>query len=385
MPFRYIFSAFLVMGTIVSAYSEELKAVPDQVYPDLEYVLSLSQTEADLDPKQLSELVQFIMAVPAKSSGELKKRKGASGAFHAFSIQGNLDHVIDYAYNPNIPIYVTAPSSLRSQEWLTPKVKSALHNLPRKVESADDIRLLRGQDSEAITPDTNTGGYYTYRQDRIVAILPGPTGPVLISASSQIDLSEVGKKGCVVGDDKDWNYLYSGETGLNKTGLGWVDSYMYYADSILIYVTDISSNTINIGSFKWLNAGWARMNMVKSSHILKGIKRFASDFKAVLEAPGLPEAPVLAGKYRELLQSSDQKLRQMVSSYLQALISSGASELSSDPFKSLLSSGEYLKQMNHEEMVKVLLLEHVKEYVGKDPLVRFVSQPTAPLTSDSLN
>ncbi len=365
MVFRYILLALLMVGTIDSAYGEELKTVPDPVYPGLEYVLSLSQSTADLDPEQLSDLIHFVRSQPAKSSMVLKERRGAAGAFHAFSIQGDLGHVLDYVYNPNIPAYVTMPSSIRKQKWLTPQVNDALRNLPRKVESAKDIRLLRGQDREGITPDTNTGGYYVYNQDRIVTILPGPTGPVLISASIQSDLSEVGKKGCIVGDDRDWNYLYADVTGLNKTGLGWVDSYMYYADSVIIYVADSLENVIYVGSFKWLNAGWAKINMVNSDHILNGIKRFALDFKAVLEAPGLPAVPLLAGKYRALKESSEESLRQMVSPYLQGLISSGASGVRSNPFKSLLASGEYLQQMNHEEMVKVLLLEYVKGCMAK--------------------
>ncbi len=384
MVFRYILLLLLMMGTIGSAYGEELKTVPGPVYPGLEYVLSLSQSTADLDPEQLSDLINFVRSQPAESSMVLNERRGAAGAFHAFSVQGGLGHVLDYAYNPNIPAYVTMPSSVRKQKWLTPQVNDALRNLPRKVESAGDIRLLRGRDREGITPDTNTGGYYVYDQDRIVTILPGPTGTVLISASSQTDLSEVGKKGCIVGDDKDWNYLYTDETGLNKTGLGWVDSYMYFADSVIVYVADSLANVVHVGSFKWLNAGWAKINMVNSGHILNGIKRFASDFKAVLEAPGLPAMPLLAGKYRELKESSEQSLRQMVSPYLQALVSSGASEVRSNPFKSLLASGEYLQQMNHEEMVKVLLLEYVKGCIGKDPLVRFAPQPTQTVTSGSL-
>jgi hypothetical protein len=188
---------------------------------------------------------------------------------------------------------------------------------------------------------------------------------VLISVSSQNELSEVGKKGCVVGDDTDWNYLYSGEEGLNTTGLGWVNSYMYHAQSVLIYVADSPSNVIHVGSFKWLNAGWAKMNMVNSSHILSGIKRFARDFKSVLEAPGLPKALVIEDKYRRLKQSDEQGLRRMVSTYLQALSSSGDSEVHSNPFKSLLSSGEYLEQMTREELVRILLLEYVKRSIGK--------------------
>jgi hypothetical protein len=55
----------------------------------------------------------------------------------------------------------------------------------------------------------------------------------------------------------------------------------------------------------------------------------------------------------------------MVSSYLQALNSSSDSAVHSNPFKSLLSSGEYLEQMSHEELVRVLLLEYVKRSIGK--------------------
>jgi hypothetical protein len=374
MPLPYIFTLLLMFGTISPALGETELKVPTQVYPDLEYVLSLFQSSDDLDPTQLTELIKFVTFTPAESGMKLKERDGASGAFYSFTVQGDFADVLDYVYNPGIPLYVTMPSSLRQHEWLAPEVTQALMKLPRLVESADDIRLLRGRDREVITPDTNTGGYYRYTQDRVVTILPGPTGPVLISVSSQNDLSEVGKKGCIVGDDKDWNYLYSNETGLNKTGMGWVDSYMYSAHSILIYVVDSSSNEIHLGSFKWLNAGWATMNMVKSSHILKGIKRFASDFKAVIEAPGLPSALALADKYRQLQQTSEAGLQQMVSPYLESLTSDSASGLDSSFFKRLLSSGKYLQQMSHEELVKVLLLEYVKGNIGKKTMVHLASQ-----------
>ncbi len=375
MLFSYIFTTLLLLGTVVSADGQEQQTVPDHVYPGLEYVLSLPQASTELDPQQLSGLINFVGSMPVESSMTLRERQDAAGAFFAFSVQGDLARVLDYVYNPDIPIYVTMPSSLRQQEWLTPAVHDELRKLPRRVESAKDIRLLRGRDREVITPDTNTGGYYMYDQDRIVTLLPGPTGPVLVSVSSQNDQSEVGKKGCVVGDDKDWNYLYSDEKGLNKTGLGWVESYMYNAHSVVIYVADSSTNVIHVGSFKWLNAGWGKMNMVNSNHILNGMKRFSLDFKAVLEAPGLPGAQVLASKYRELLQSSKQELGQLVAPYLKALKGSGASGLQSDPFKSLLYSGEYLQQMSHEEMVKILLLEYIKGCIGKDSFARLASQP----------
>lgn len=382
-PSYCILTVLVMLAMVVSASGKEQDSVPGQVYQALEYLFNLSQSEDDLDPEKLSALINFVQTVPVESGMILEERRGAVGAFHAFSVEGNLSRVLDYAYSPDIPIYVTMPSSVQDHKWLTPEVDNHLRSLARNVESTIDIRLLRGRDREVITPDTNTGGYYTYTQDRLVTILPGPSGPVLVSASIQVDPSDVGRKGCVVGDDKNWNYLYSDETGLSTTGLGWVDSYMYHADSVIVYVADSSRNVLHVGSFKWLNGGWAKINMVKAHHILNGIKRFASDFKAVLESPGLPDAQVVADKYRELLQATEQELRRLVSRYLQALNGSGNLDVCPSPLESLVSSGEYLEQMTRAEMVRVLLLEFFKEYLGKEPLIRIASQPgqTATITS----
>ena len=378
MRIHFIFIVLLVLGTGAFTYAAEPQTAPDGVYPGLEYILSLTQSSADLDPKRLSGLIDFVGSVPDDTGMILKERQGASGAFYGFAVKGEFRQVLDYVYNPDIPLYVTMPSSLRQHEWLTPQVLEPLRGLARQIDSAGGIQLIRGRDREVITPDTNTGGYYGYDQERLLTILPGPTGPVLISVSSQNDLSEVGRKGYIVGSDNDWNYLYSQETGLNTFGMGWVESYMYYAHSVLVYVSDSATNMLHIGSFKWLNAGWAKMNMVNSGHILPGIKRFAADFKKVLEAPGLPEPLTLGNKYRELQQSSGDSLRQAVSRYLDALLSKEPGGLDSKLFKTLLSSGEYLQQMSHQELVQVLLLEYVKESIGKASPAGVVSQLSLP-------
>lgn len=370
MQFRYFFVLFLIMGTVNLSSAEDLQIVPEPLYPELEYLFSLTHSEDNFQPDQVAGLVDFVRTVTVGSSSKLTSRKGISGAFFSFSVKGNLGHILDYSYNPDIPAYVTMPSSLSEHKWLTPQTGDELQSLPRTVEGTNTIHLLRGKDSEVITPDTNTGGYYGYNQDRLVVMMPGPTGPVLLSASIQAGVSDVGKKGCLAGDDMDWNYLYSDKKGLNKAGLGWVSSYMYNAHSAIIYVADSEKNVVHIGSFKWLDAGWAKMNLVKSTHILNGIRRFASDFKSVLEAPGLPEPQTLAGKYKTLLQSDEDELRTDVAVYLQALVDANSAGVQRKPFKKLLSSGKYLKKMSREEMVKILILEYIKECIGKVSLVR---------------
>ena len=366
--FMRLLLAVLLHG-VLFGHALAMSSVPDDVYPELEELLGLPRASVAPASDRLKHLVDLVRSTPAGTSMAMKDRAKATGAFHAFAVRGNLERVVEYVYNPEIPIYVTMPSSVREQEWLSQNVGQALKTMSQAVRAGDGF-FMRGQEREIITPDANTGGYYAYRQDRAMAVVPTDGGPVLVSVSCQPEPSDVGRKGCVVGKDGDWNYLYSEETGLTKTGLGWVDSYMYNAYSVLVYVPDAATGVVRVGSFKWLNAGWAKMNMVKQTHILNGIKRFASDFKAVLESPSLPKASELAAKYRALTQSNPETLREMVSPYVAAISQSGEGAVKSDPFKELLDSGEYLRSMSQREMVKVLLQEYLKSRIGKATMVR---------------
>jgi hypothetical protein len=193
--------------------------------------------------------------------------------------------------------------------------------------------------------------------------MPGPTGPVMISATVQDQKSDVGKRGCIVGDDKEWNYLYSQKTGLNKTGLGWVDAYMYEAYSVMVYVTDTPTGSIHAGSFKWLNAGWSRINMVRSHHILGGIKRFAADMKAVLEAPDLPEVEEVSSKFQELQAKNEEELRRLIAPYLESIGSSDDTGSCPSSFINSVASGKYLEQMSSEEIIRILMLNYLKKHV----------------------
>ncbi len=356
-----VFTVTLLLASSVSVPA--MQAVPKNLYPALEYALTIPAGREKLDPEKLSVLVNFVRSAASGSSMTMENRNKATGAFHSFELKGGLGKVAQYAYNPDIPGYVVMPSSVMEQTLTTPETADELRRLHRALDAGEEF-VARGSERVTITPDAHTSGYYQYMQDVAVAVFPGPSGPVLVSVSVQAEPSEVGHKGCVVGRDADWNYLYSGEKGLNKTGLGWVDSYMYSAHSALVLVSDTERGVIRAGTFKWLNAGWAGMNMVKPAHIVNGIKRFAGDFTLVLEAGGLPSAEELTGLYRSLRADGPEKLRGMIEPHLRALGQSGDSAVKSAPFKKLLQSGEYLDNMTEAEMVNVLMLRHLRKSIG---------------------
>jgi hypothetical protein len=140
---------------------------------------------------------------------------------------------------------------------------------------------------------------------------------------------------------------------------------MYDAYSVMLYIPDPEKKTVKTAIFKWLNAGWQKINMVKSSHILGGIKRFAAAMKDVLESPDLPEVQEIVDKYRELREKGDEELRRLVAPYLELIASVEDAGSCPSSFINSVASGDYLQQMDSEEIIRILLLEYIKTHIGE--------------------
>jgi hypothetical protein len=297
------------------------------------------------------------------------------GGLHVFQINSSFKDLLGYVFNPDIPPYITKPSSLQSQHMLTPEFVAELRRLTNGAEALASTVVLRGEEHETITPDTNTGSYFTYTQDKLFALLPGASSQFLVSVSQQDQISDVGRRGCIVGSDGNWDYLYSEKTGLNTLGLGWVHSYMYGSYSVMLYIPDPEAGTIKTAIFKWLNAGWQKINMVKSSHILGGIKRFAAAMKSVMESPDLPEVQEIVDKHKELQQKDEEELRRLVAPYLESIGSTEDAGSCPSHFITSVTSGEYLQQMESEEIIRILLLEYIKTHIDNRVLETAAALP----------
>ncbi|MCU0614620.1 MAG: hypothetical protein MUD09_05995, partial [Desulfobacterales bacterium] len=207
---------------------------------------------------------------------------------------------------------------------------------------------------------------------------------VFFSISKQKEKAP-GKKAFALGVDKDWNYLYTQETGVNKAGMGWVTPYMYESFSITVFVEQPDKSSVKCAMFKWLNAGAANINMVKKHHIQEGIKRFETGFKMVLENPQLPKPEDLAAAFSQIENLPIEDMKNEISLYFQRL---QARYHHDDVFKDkklaeFFTSPEYLNQLTRYEMKSILNLEYMKNILGKDPIIqlsRLLSQ-----LSDSQN
>lgn len=293
---------------------------------------------------------------------ELPDLHDANGVALGKTFQAPLAKILEYAYNPEVPSYLVLPSVVRLSGWYPGSdILNQDAPLHERLPAPDNPLVLHGREFEEITPDMFSGGYYRYDLKRLLALFRHQGRNVLISVAVQDGPSEVGRKGVVL-DDGTWEYFYSGIEGLTKGGIGWMDTYLYEAFSVSVFVENPDGSTTNT-VYKWLRAGWAGMNVVRAKHILEGCHRFARAFGEVIESDLLPAARTIADKARELMALSEQEMNSRIDRYarhVEALFKDHP-DLSSRSFAKILKDGGYARVLNTREIrVSTLLLEYLK-------------------------
>ncbi|MCF8062885.1 MAG: hypothetical protein K9M82_10245 [Deltaproteobacteria bacterium] len=337
----------------------------------IQHLLEIADPSAKgrLDPSLVRPILAFIAS--EKEAGRLYhtgERDGAASAYNEFGIRKNLSSVIQYAYNPDIPANVFRPSSIRLTQWL--EVNGEKQSLPRlwtHLPNPDPPVVVTGVEYEENTPDQTTGACYRYTMDRALVLFRDKGRNVFISISKQPDPSDKGKKGACLGGDRNWDYLYTGEEGLTRSGLGWADTRIYESASIAVYYEiDRAFPLVRCGVFKWIRAGWAGLNVVKERHIYQGMERFARGFRETIHHPRLPEPTRLAHMFDWIRNIPEKSMQSWVNDYLSGLRSRYGDEkvLSKDDFEELLEAGDYAGRMTRPQMESLLSLEYMKWILG---------------------
>lgn len=321
--------------------------------------------KAGLDLQAVTTLVDYVLEPKSLKEAVLPKIQDATGAYFESDIRINFADFINYSYNSTIPAAVTSPSSLRYSRSIgnpgnTKKVPGNWI-LPAPGGSPVIIsELLRNGN----TPDQTTGVYYEYDVKRALILLNHKGRQVLITISKQIDVSDVGKKGFILGSDDDWNYYYSGEPGSAKPGLGWVKSYIYNFFSVGVYINSGSSPAmVRSGFFQWIRAGWSGINFVQPQHVIKGMKRHDRNSKAILESPNLPTSSEIASAYKRLstLPQSDLTKRYTALQQARQSLALQRGKIKTDDIK---RQNDYFN-VPREQIIEELMVEYLKLALGK--------------------
>lgn len=353
------------------AYMAELATAPAQTVP-------LAMT-------RLTPIVDYLFEHP--SSGRdlhpLPAMGSLSGAYHSFSIERPLATLLSYAYNPEIPQVAFRPTSIRLTYWteINGQREAAFPCLWSQLSKMEKPIQLKGREITEITPDLFSGAYFQYHLDTRIILMEHQGRRLFFSISKQPERSEVGKKGAIVGGDHTWNYLYAASTGLAKPGLGWVKSYIYDSLSIVIYAEpEAGQDRIEVGIFKWLNAGWGGINMVKPKHIHEGLIRFSGPFKELLERPNLPAPEWLATYFRPLEEMATDDLRAQARLYHQRLQNHYADQkpFSNAKLAKLFGDPAYADGLDRPQMEAMLAKDYAKPLFGRQSLLE-----TPPLNANA--
>jgi len=351
-------------------------ALDAEVENGLSYLIDLAQQpEAVFDPNRVQSLLEYTVADDASArSADPAKRASGYGVCLRSDIQAPLERILRYGFNPKIPSYVILPKQLRlSGRYPESDLVARDIEIWKSLSTLDKPLVLRGREYEVTTPDTSTGGYYRYDLDRLTILLQHRGSPLLISVSKMTRPSDVGKRAVIV-DDPNWTYFYSGEKGLSPAILKWMDTFIYDTASVTIFrPAGNNRNVTNVTLFKWLNAGWLGMNMVKPGHIRAGSERFIENLKYVMESQDMPDDGTLAQKYNQMRNLPDENLDTLIKSYARNFerYAMKHNELSEDRFSRLIRNGGYAQILNREERVGVLMVEFLKNQFGKQPLIDF--------------
>ncbi len=372
----YLTAALILLSLFTSPVSGEThveKMIPKSISPGLDHLAELicSGTSKNFELDRIEPILNFIQNQKPDSSLYYPEKKfDATPIYYEFDLNLDLKEIIKYSYNPKIPVAALMPSSLRSSTWENAENEQ---NSPSLLwNSFQDLEkpvIINGTENTVITPDITSGAYYGYNQNRKMILCKYKGKKLFISLAKQKDRSDVGKKGLVLGSDSDWNYLYSGKKGTNLPGLGWVSSYMYDSCTIMIYYEmDPNEPLVRCAVFKWLKAGWSNINMVKKSHIYKGLIRYENSFKKILEHPLLPKPEILEKIFAGFRNKPIEELRKGTKDYFCYLNAryKDNKNLVKTKFNKLLVDNKFLMQMTKTEMVSILSVEYIKTVLGKE-------------------
>jgi hypothetical protein len=368
-----VFAFLLAAFPITSRAADEVSVAPE-VLAGAEHLLSLvgPSNEEKFQPERVAGLMEFVTR-PKKEGTRFSagNGNGLSSSYIELDVRIRLSELLQYAFSPLIPWFATSPSSLRSSSWKqTDKPWTGLPRLWELLGTTDAPVVIRGLETVENTPDIFSGAYYRYNLHRTLILFTHDARRTAISISKQADVSDVGRKGYIVGKDEDWNYFYSGEPGLNVTGLGWVKSRIFDSAGISVYTETVQGPPmVRTANFKWLRGGWSNINVIQNDHIYQGMMRFARAFKEVLESPRLPAVKTLEDACGRIANLTDAALRDKIKTYRQVLAARG-DRLEGGARRNLpeaFYSEDYWQSLKREEMESILVLETLKTYLGRSP------------------
>jgi hypothetical protein len=158
-----------------------------------------------------------------------------------------------------------------------------------------------------------------------------------------------------------------------------MDTFMYESGSVQVFVeNDAVAPRSSVFLFKWLNAGWASMNVVKRSHIYEGSLRYARSFSKILESDTLtPE--LVADGLRGVIGMPENEVNSLIEEYARnfEIRFKDDPKLKKRSYAKVIANGGYAKVLDSAARKSVLALEKLKSLMGMETLIDMQTSPLA--------
>jgi hypothetical protein len=272
-----------------------LRPFPSEAGSSLDALFAFAATScATFTPGETEPLITFVRdACTNDSAWELPERDGAAGAAYIVKVKVPLQQYLDLNFHPGIPDYAIFPATLRYSTCVNPRdMELAYAGIAAGPTGTQEYVTGYLTGMEEITPNPESGGYFSYTNCRTFLRCRVAGRDVLFSCSETLSPSTSSSRGVLIGPLDHALFYYSEKPGLNLTGMTWMLSQIKRSTTLSIYIA-LTSNETAVATFAWLNAGWKGMNVTRASHILNS-QRHTLDFsRRIAQHPGVT-APVIA-------------------------------------------------------------------------------------------
>lgn len=246
------------------------KKLPEKVEIAIDDIITAGKidTKDIASDKNIQILYEFI--VSAADDGNLwkmKPRRKANGAIIIKSYKIPFEKVLNINLDIELPDAAFFYGVLRHSKKinLSPECKKFFSKTSKRLNT-NEVLESAYLSTESITPNIQSGAYYTYTNTRTITRANINGTEMQISISDMIGPSTFSMRGITVGPIEDGVFYYSQKPGMNMPGVTWIKSQMYISSTITIYL-EMPDKKTAVAMFSWQSAGWKGVNIIKSYHI----------------------------------------------------------------------------------------------------------------------
>lgn len=249
---------------------DAMQPFPEEAKASLDALFTFTAApQSSFSPCTVKPLVDFVSKVCVADSGwEMPKRDGAAGSAYIVKVKVPLPQYLALNFHPGIPDYAVFPAALRYSACLNSNAMQRAYDCIATGPSGT-LQYVTAQMTglEEITPNPESGCYFSYTNSRVFLRCKVEGQDVLFSCANTLSPSTFSNRGVPVGPLEQALFYYSEKPGLNLTGMTWMLSQIRCSTTLSLYIA-LNSNETAVATFAWLNAGWKGLNVTRAPHIL---------------------------------------------------------------------------------------------------------------------